>query len=134
MADDLDLQSFSMAHLPIVKEYAHRMGFVDLANRALDCGMRVDPRQVLLGLVMNVLCGRAPLYRVEEFYGTRDVELLFGHGLTAQRFNDDVLGRVLDRIYEYGTWKLFSEICLVAFRNFTVDCSVGHHDTTSVSV
>ena len=134
MADGGDLQSFSLAHLPIVKEYAHRMGFVGLVNKALDCGIRADPGTILLGLVMNVLCGRSPLYRVEEFFVTRDVEMLFGQGLTAERFNDDVLGRVLDRIYEYGTWKLFSEISLVAFRNFAVDCSVVHQDTTSVSV
>ncbi len=48
--------------------------------------------------------------------------------------NDDAIGRVLDRIYEYGTWKIFSEICVQAFRSFGVDCSVVHHDTTSVSV
>jgi hypothetical protein len=43
---------------------------------------------------MNVLCGRSPLYRVEEFFGSRDVELLLGSELTAERFNDDALGRV----------------------------------------
>jgi len=134
MATEGDLQSFSMAHLPIVKEYAHRMGFVELVNQVLDCGMWVSPGDILLGLVMNVLCGRSPLYRVEEFFGIRDVELLFGPGMAAERFNDDTLGRVLDRIYEYGTWKLFSEISLRAFRNFVVDCSVVHQDTTSVSV
>jgi transposase len=134
MVIDGDLQSFSLAHLPIVKEYAHRMGFVAVVNQALNCGMRTGPGTILLGLVMNVLCGRSPLYRVEEFFGSRDVELLLGPELTAERFNDDALGRVLDRIHEYGTWKLFSEICLVAFRNFTVDCSVVHQDTTSVSV
>jgi transposase len=37
-------------------------------------------------------------------------------------------------MYEYGTWKIFSEVCLHAFRNFGVDCSVVHQDTTSVSV
>jgi transposase len=71
---------------------------------------------------------------VEEFFRTRDVELLLGEDMTAGMLNDDAIGRVLDRIYEYGTWKIFSEICLRAFRNFNVDCSVVHQDTTSVSV
>jgi transposase len=48
--------------------------------------------------------------------------------------NDDAIGRVLDRIYDYGTWKVFSEVCVEAFRHFSVDASVLHHDTTSVSV
>jgi hypothetical protein len=55
------------AYLPIVKEYAYRMGLVAVVNQALDCGMRASPGNILLGLVMNVLCGRSPLYRVEEF-------------------------------------------------------------------
>lgn len=48
--------------------------------------------------------------------------------------NDDGIGRVLDRIHDYGTWKIFSAVCLNAFRKFSVDCSVVHQDTTSVSV
>jgi len=54
--------------------------------------------------------------------------------MTAEMFNDDAIGRVLDRIYNYGTWKLFSEICIQVFQNFNVDCSIIHQDTTSVSV
>ena len=48
MAAEGDLQCF-MAHLPIVKEYAHRMGFVELVNQGLDCCLWVavrDGRQV----------------------------------------------------------------------------------------
>ena len=53
---------------------------------------------------------------------------------TAEMLNDDAIGRVLDRIYEYGTWKIFSEVCVEAFRSYGIDASVVHHDTTSVSV
>jgi hypothetical protein len=49
---------------------------------------------------------------------------IFGDGMTAEMFNDDAIGRVLDRIYDYGTWKLFSEVCIQVFRNFNVDCSI----------
>jgi transposase len=130
----VNMESFTLAHLPIVKEYAHRMGFVEIVNRALTCGMHTSPGKVLLGLVMNVLCGRSPLYRVEEFFRIRDVALLLGDDMMAENLNDDAIGRVLDRIYNYGTWKIFSEVSLQAFRHFDVDCSVVHQDTTSVSV
>ena len=96
--------------------------------------MKVSPGTILLGLVMNVLSGRSPLYRVEEFFRTRDAALPPGADITAEMLNDDAIGRVLDRIYDYGTWKIFSEVCVQAFRSFGVDCSVVHHDTTSVSV
>jgi transposase len=129
-----DVGSFTLAHLPIVKAYAQRMGFVGIIDQALPGGMHASPGKILLGLVMNVLCSRSPLYRVEEFFRTRDVGLLLGEDMTAGMLNDDAIGRVLDRIYEYGTWKIYSEICLHAFWNFGVDCSVVHEDTTSVSV
>ena len=125
---------FAPAHLPIVREYASRMGFVEIVDKALACDMRVSPGKILLALVMNVLSGRSPLYRVEEFFRTRDVALLLGSEMTAEMLNDDAIGRVLDRIYEYGTWKIFSEVCVETFRHFSVDASVVHHDTTSVSV
>jgi transposase len=125
---------FAPAHLPIVREYASRMGFVEIVDKALACGMRVSPGKILLALVMNVLSGRSPLYRVEEFFQTCDVALLLGSEMTAEMLNDDAIGRVLDRIYDYGTWKVFSEVCVEAFRHFSVDASVLHHDTTSVSV
>lgn len=128
------MEGFTATHLPIVREYAHRMGLVEIVDKALAGGMHTAPGTVLLGLVMNLLSGRSPLYRVEEFFGARDVALLLEKGITSERLNDDVIGRVLDRVHEYGTWKIFSEVCVQAFRNFSVDCSVVHQDTTSVSL
>jgi transposase len=128
------MEGFTLAHLPIVREYAHRMGFIEIVNGALINGMHTGPGTVLLSLVMNLLSGRSPLYRVEEFFSARDVPLLLGEGITPEKLNDDAIGRVLDCVYEYGTWKIFSEVCVQAFRNFSVDCSVVHQDTTSVSL
>ncbi len=39
---------------------------------------KVSPGQHILALVINTLCGRVPLYRVEKFYEDQDVEGLFG--------------------------------------------------------
>jgi len=128
------VNGFCLTHLPIVREYASRMGFVDSIDEALDCGMQVSPGTIVLGLVMNVLCGRSPLYRVEEFFRMHDVELLLGEGMRAEKLNDDAIGSVLDLIHAHGTWKLFSGICVDAFKNFEIDTSVVHQDTTSVSV
>jgi len=79
-------------------------------DEALSCGMRVSPGTILLGLVMNVLSGRSPLYRVEEFFRTRGRGSPPRRDIAAEMLNDDAIGRVLDRIYEHGTWKIFSEV------------------------
>ena len=58
--DDEMEAGFAPAHLPIVREYASRMGFVEIVDKALTCDMRVGPGTILLALVMNVLSGRSP--------------------------------------------------------------------------
>ena len=85
------IASFSVAHLPIVKEYARRMGLVEKIDSALNCGMHTSPGKIVLGLIMNILCGRSPIYRIEEFFKMWDVPLLLGEGMTAEMFNDDAI-------------------------------------------
>jgi hypothetical protein len=46
---------FTPAHLPIVREYADRMGLVEIINEVLAGGMHVSPGKIVLGLVMNLL-------------------------------------------------------------------------------
>jgi len=49
-------------------------------------------------------------------------------------FSDDNIGTALDRIYSYGTCKLFSELSLEAVKKFNIDTTEVHHDTTPVSI
>jgi hypothetical protein len=43
-----DVGSFTLAHLPIVKAYARRMGFVEIIDRALPGGMHASPGKKFL--------------------------------------------------------------------------------------
>lgn len=54
--------------------------------------------------------------------------------MKASFFSDDTIARVLDRIFNYGTQKLFSEISLKAVKEFNIGTAQIHHDSTSVSV
>ena len=54
--------------------------------------------------------------------------------MKASFFSDDTIARVLDRIFLYGTQKLFSEISLNVVKEFNIDTAQVHHDTTSVNV
>jgi hypothetical protein len=65
-----DVASFSVAHLPIVKKYTQRMGLVEKIDSALNCGMHTSPGKIVLGLIMNILCGRSPIYRLQQGQAT----------------------------------------------------------------
>ena len=78
--------------------------------------------------------GEHRLYRVHESFENRDMEGLLGEEIMCGMLTDDTIGRTLDRLYKYGTQKIFSQVCIQTYKNFKVDCSMVHHDTTSVSV
>jgi len=129
-----EIEVYQVKHLPIVKAYADKIGIVEVINQIVSTEMDVDCGTIVLGMVMDTLSGRSPLYRLEEFFEGQDIGLLLGKEIPAKSFNDDNVGRVLDRLYECGTIKIFTECAVRACSVFGVDKKYVHFDTTSRSV
>lgn len=123
-----------VSFFPIVREYLEKMDVANIVDTALACNMDHPPGYVVNGLVTNILSGRSPLYRVQSFFEGEDIAAMIGADIPANAFGDDNLGRVLDRIFDYGTLKLFSEISIKSIRTFDVSTDHVHVDTTSVNV
>jgi len=121
-------------HLPVIKEYAKRIGLVDTINTMVATRMELQPGVAILGMVIDTLSGRSPLYRLTHFYEDKDAELLLGTPVEPELFSDYNLGRVLDKIYDTGTQKIFSQISVNAIDVFQIVARRLHFDTTSVSV
>jgi transposase len=130
----LTTEVYPVQHLPIIKAYADQLGLVGLINHYVPTEMEVDAGTVVLGLVLDTLSGRSPLYRLEEFFAAQDTELLLGKAVPAHAFNDDAVGRVLDRLYDFGTMKLFTACAVRAAARFGLERRYVHFDTTSRSV
>jgi transposase len=128
------IEVYPVHHLPIIKAYADQLGLVGLINHYVPTQMDVDAGTVVLGLVLDTLSGRSPLYRLEEFIAHQDTELLLGKALPVHAFNDDTVGRVLDRLYDMGTMKLFTACAVRAAAQFGLERRYVHFDTTSRSV
>jgi transposase len=129
-----EIEVYPVHHLPIIKVYADQLGLVSLINHYVPTQMAVDAGTVVLGLVLDTLSGRSPLYRLEEFFAHQDTELLLGKALPPQAFSDDTVGRVLDRLYDFGTMRLFTACAVRAALRFGVERRYVHFDTTSRSV
>jgi transposase len=129
-----EIEAYPVDHLPIVRAYADKMGLVEVVNQLVPTEMEVDPGTVVLGLVLDTLSGRSPLYRLEEFFAHQDLKLLLGRALPPQVFNDDNVGRVLDRVYATGTLKIFTACAVRADTMCGFDKRYVHFDTTSKSV
>jgi transposase len=128
------IEVYPVHHLPIIKAYADQLGLVGLINHYVPTEMDVDAGTVVLGLVLDTLSGRSPLYRVEEFFAQQDTALLLGKAVPPHAFNDDAVGRVLDRLYDMGTMKLFTACAVRAVTRFGLERRYVHFDTTSQSV
>ena len=129
-----EIAVYPVQHLPIIKAYADQLGLVSLINHYVPTAMDVDAGTIVLGLVLDTLSGRSPLYRLEEFFAHQDTELLLGKALPPQAFTDDTVGRVLDRLYDFGTMRLFTACAVRASRRFGLERRYVHFDTTSRSV
>src|SRR5215470_2730674 len=128
------IEAYPVHHLPIIKAYADHLGLVSLINHYVPTEMEVDAGTVVLALVLDTLSGRSPLYRLEEFCAQQDTALLLGKAVPPQALNDDTAGRVLDRLYDFGTMRLFTACAVRAATRFSLERRYVHFDTTSRSV
>ena len=128
------IKVYPVHHLPIIKAYADQLGLVGMINHYVPTEMEVDAGTVVLGLVLDTLSGRSPLYRLEEFFAHQDTELLLGKALPPQAFTDDTVSRVLDRLYDFGTMRLFTACAVRAAARFGLERRYVYFDTTSRSV
>lgn len=121
-------------HRPIIRAYMQKLGLVELVNEMVPTEMSLEPGLIVAGMIQDIFSGRSPLYRLEEFFATQDTELLLGKRVDATVFHDHNVGRVMDRIYQVGTNRIFSELGRRAAVTHELDMSTGHWDSTSVSV
>ena len=128
------VEAYHVRHLPIVKAYADKIGLVEVINQVVPTEMAIDPGTIVLGMILDTLSGRSPLYRLEEFFTYQDTALLLGKAVAPSAFDDDTVGRVLDRLYDTGTMKVFTACAVRADQALHFDKRYVHFDTTSVSV
>ena len=129
-----EIEVYPVHHLPISKAYADQLGLVSLINHYVPTEMEVDAGTVVLGLVFETLRGRSPLYRLEEFFAHQDTELLLGKTIPARAFTDDTVGRVLDRLYDFGTMRLCTACAVRAAALFGLERRDVPFDTTARNV
>lgn len=91
--------------------------------------------QIVKSLVINGLAFiDRRLYLHPVFFKDVPTERFFGKGIEPGHFNDDTLGRTLDRIYEYGPTELFNQIVIKRLLKHDYGIHCIHVDTTNFSV
>lgn len=134
LVDLNDIQDYKVAALPIIANFCQELGLTRQVDKQIDSPENISSGQVVVGMVMDTLSGRSPLYKLNEYFEGQDTELIFGTKLKPSDFNDNNVGKVLDNIHAYGASQLFSQITYGACQKYDLNMKYMHYDTTSVSV
>ena len=124
-------------HLGLIAGIIDQMGLEERVNECLGTHPQqiVSPGQGVKAMILNGLgFVSAPLYLYEGFFADKATEHLLGEGIEAKHLNDDYLGRLLDKIWEYGASELFSRLAMDAYGRFELELSRYHLDSSSFSV
>ncbi|RLJ01325.1 MAG: IS1634 family transposase, partial [Candidatus Aenigmatarchaeota archaeon] len=133
----MEYESKSLDHLGIVAGVCKEIGLTESVNSivGVNSQQKVSTGDAVTAMVINALgfAGK-PLYMYPEYMAQKPVKLLFENGLEPDDFNDDTIGRALDRIYENNPTNIFMKVSFEALRKNGVDRNFFHLDTTSISV
>lgn len=136
--DELSLEAREIGASPIVRHFFDRLDLDRLLGtyvqeRKFGRRSKITHAKAISVMVMNALISRRPLYAVPEWLGARVLEH-FGLGEDdAGLFNDDRIGRALDRLYELDPASLMTAVVTKAVREFDLDLRQIHNDTTTVT-
>lgn len=128
------LQVTRADHLPVIAAFCRRIDLIETINRVVPNQMEVSVGTIIQGMIIDVLSGRSPLYRLVGFFEHQDRELLLGEEVDANSFNDTTVARAMDAVFEVGAEKVFNAVAFKAACRFPLEKRYVHFDTTSVNV
>jgi transposase len=98
---------------------------------AVEEEVQLSPGLALKAMVLNIIGGRDPLYRVQDWAQGVPLELVVGKGVRAEQLNDTTLARHLDRLFDADGEAVFNAACMRVIEKEGVDTGRVHADTTS---
>jgi transposase len=134
--ENFELESETLGALPIVGHFFERIGLADHLDRHVpnnDARLRLAPATVITVVVTNLIVGRRPLYALGEWAAPYSAALLGLDAGDAAALNDDRVGRTLDRLFDADRASLITEVVLGVIRDFDLDLSQLHNDSTTVT-
>lgn len=120
---------------PILMHFLARMSFARIVRSCLPTRFSsiLDHAQTLDILIRNLLLSPAPLYRIAEWVNPIDPQALGLSVSQKEAINDDRIARTLDVLSSAHARNLFFRLALRIIKDFQLDTTRVHHDTTTVT-
>lgn len=135
-ASEHTLRSFAVGPLPILNGLLEQMDLENILRQHLrpdGSRTRLPTTTGLLVLVRNLLVSREPIYGIGEWAGQYAPDLLGLSWRQLPHFNDDRIGRCLDRLFEGTGPEMVMALVRHVVKHFEVSLDELHNDSTTVS-
>jgi len=119
---------------PMVCYYMDQLQLFELFSKYMPQTpkMHIAPADALSMTVFNIITAPRPLYKISEW--AADYPDGIGEQLQkASKYNDDRLGRCLDRLYECDRKSLMSELTANAVKAYNPETDIIHNDSTTIT-
>jgi len=130
------LRRFTLGPLPLIHMIARRMHLQEILSRYIvpHGNDAIHPVQTLTLLIYNLAIGKSPLYELEHWCESIDLERIgiARHSTKPRHFNDDRFGKALDKLYAADRASLMTELVVAYVAEFGVALDELHNDSTTV--
>lgn len=134
MNQDIKAVTKQIDVLPMVKHYISELKLYEVFDRLMPqkSNENMAPAQVLCMMVMNIICASRPLYRFSEWLSGYS-DGMAEREVNASKYNDDRLGRCLDKLFETDRNSIMTELSGNAIQVHNLETHDIHNDSTSVT-
>mgnify|MGYP001052246041 CR=1 FL=1 len=126
-----------MDHHGIVAGVCNEIELVDIIDSIIvpNEQQKVTTGESVMAMVINSLgFVSKPLYLFPDFMSNKPVHLFFNKDLQPEDFNDDTLGRSLDRIFDHDPTNIFMKVAMKVAKMEGIKRNFFHLDTSTMSV
>ena len=122
MLTEIEIKNIN--HLGIVAGIIDELQIVEIINQELGIDEQeiVNSGEIVKAIILNGLGFISqPLYLFPKFFEDKATEHLLGKGILPEHLNDYKIGRVMDKLWDYGLSKIFMLIALSAAKKYKVN-------------
>jgi len=130
-----DLRVHLLGPLPVIQHFLRRMTLSRIVGSCLGPtrSLHLDHARTLNVLLANILLSPGPLYRMADWAAPYEPQALGLLPSEMHTLNDDRVARTLDALASQRGRSLFFRLALHLIKDFDLDTSHIHQDTTSVT-
>ncbi|MFO7838414.1 MAG: DUF4277 domain-containing protein, partial [Desulfosalsimonadaceae bacterium] len=132
--DNIESKAKMLDVKPLITHYMDQLSLRQLLEKYIPKTpqMQVAPADALSMLVFNIINAPNPLYKVSE-WATDYLDGIGEKPQEAEKYNDDCLGRNLDRLYECNRGELMIELAANAINAHHLETDKIHNDSTTIT-